>query len=165
MQRPDLLIRPYVDGDALGVWRVLEPIIRAGETYALPRDMQEQEALSYWTGADRQTFVAEKDGGVVGTYYLRANQLGGGAHVANCGYATSGAHRGQGFARKMAEHSLDAARAEGFRAVQFNFVVEANAPAVHLWRSLGFQEVGRLPEAFHHPVQGYVDALVMFRSL
>ncbi|MBI1648868.1 GNAT family N-acetyltransferase [Hyphomicrobium sulfonivorans] len=160
-----MLIRPFVEGDAPGAWRVLEPIIRAGETYALPRDMPEREALAYWTGADRRTFVVEKDGEIVGTYYLRANQAGGGAHVANCGYATSGAHRGQGIARKMAEHSLDAARAGGFRAVQFNFVVEANAPAVHLWRSLGILEVGRLPEAFHHPAAGYVDALVMFRWL
>lgn len=165
ISRSQLSIRPYHDSDAPGVWRVLEPIIRAGETYALPRDMTEQQALAYWTGADRQTFVAENAGEIVGTYYLRANQQGGGAHVANCGYATSAAHRGHGIARKMAQHSLDAARPQGFLAMQFNFVVAANTPAVHLWLSLGFREVGKLPGAFQHPVLGYVDALVMFRPL
>lgn len=161
-----ILIRPFdAAADAAAVWRILEPIIRAGDTYALPRDMSEQEAVAYWTGSDRRTSVAVKGEQIVGTYYLRANQAGGGAHVANCGYATSSAHRGAGIARAMAEHSLGAARAEGFTAMQFNFVVATNAPAVRLWRGLGFETVGRLPEAFRHPELGLVDALVMFRQL
>ena len=73
--------------------------------------------------------------------------------------------RGRGIARRMAEHSLEAARARGFLAMQFNFVVSSNESAVHLWESLGFEIVGRLPGAFRHPRLGFVDALVMFRRL
>jgi GNAT superfamily N-acetyltransferase len=116
-------------------------------------------------GADRDTFVVEDDGTILGSYYLRANQAGGGKHVCNCGYMTSAAASGRGVARRMCEHSLAYARERGFRAMQFNFVVSTNERAVHLWQSLGFQTVGRLPLAFDHPSLGYVDALVMFRSL
>jgi ribosomal protein S18 acetylase RimI-like enzyme len=110
-------------------------------------------------------FVAECAGSIAGTYYLRANQGGGGAHVANCGYATAPAMRGRGIARAMCEHSLAQARRRGFRAMQFNFVIATNAAAVHLWQDCGFAIVGRLPEVFHHPRHGYVDALVMLRRL
>ena len=117
-----------------------------------------------WLRHDR-AFVAEADGRVVGTYFLRSNQLGGGDHVANAAYATDPSQRGRGIARRMAEHSLEAAQARGFLAMQFNFVVSSNDSAVHLWQSLGFEVVGRLPGAFRHPRLGVVDALVMSRRL
>ena len=113
-----------------------------------------------------QVFVArDSDGRILGSYYRRANQPGGGAHVANAGYATAEAVRGRGVARAMALHSFDVARAAGFRAMQFNFVIVSNTVAVGLWQSLGFAIVGRLPAAFDHPRLGMVDALVMHRPL
>jgi ribosomal protein S18 acetylase RimI-like enzyme len=127
--------------------------------------MSQAEALSYWMGSDRETFVADDGGDVVGTYFLRTNHAGGGDHVANCGYMTDARASGRGVARRMCEHSIAHARSRGYRAMQFNFVVSTNERAVRLWQSLGFEVVGRLPLAFHHPSHGYVDALVMFRSL
>jgi ribosomal protein S18 acetylase RimI-like enzyme len=144
---------------------VLEPIIREGETYALPRDMTADAALAFWMASGNDVFVAEDAGAVVGTYFLRPNQLGGGGHVANCGYATAVDQRGRGTARAMCAHSLDYARTHGFRAMQFNIVVSTNERAVRLWHAMGFATVGRLPGAFAHPTHGYVDALVMFQSL
>lgn len=161
----NLTIRPWEPRDAEPVWSILEPVIRAGETYALPRDMTRADALAYWTGPDRAAFVAEMDGRVVGTYYIRANQAGGGAHVANCGYMTAPQAAGRGVARHMCLDSLERAREHGFRAMQFNCVVGTNERAVALWSRLGFDVIGRLPEAFRHPALGYVDALVMFRRL
>lgn len=160
-----MLIRPAIAADAAAIWAILSPTIRAGETYALDRQMTEADALAYWLGADRETFVAEADGEILGTYYLRANQAGGGAHVCNCGYMTAAHAAGRGIARAMAAHSLDHARVRGFRAMQFNFVISSNARAVRLWESLGFAIVGRLPAAFQHPQLGYVDALVMHRAI
>lgn len=160
-----MIIRAATDADHGAIWAILEPAIRAGETYALDRGMTEAAALAYWAGPDREVFVAEDAGAVVGTYFLRANQPGGGAHVANTGYATHPAATGRGVARAMCAHSLETARARGFRAMQFNFVVSTNAPAVHLWQAMGFGTVGRLPGAFDHPVHGEVDVLVMFRRL
>lgn len=158
-------IRPFREADAEVLWRLLEPVIRAGETYALPRDMSRADALAYWTGPDRATFVAETDGEIAGTSYLKANQAGGGVHVANCGYVTAEAFAGRGVARALCLHSLDEARKRGFRAMQFNFVVSSNTRAVRLWHDLGFETVGRLPRAFAHPRLGEVDALVMHRFL
>ena len=158
-------IRAAVPADGPAIWAIIGPVIGAGETYALDRDMREADALAYWCGADRETVVAEQDGAILGTYYLRCNQAGGGGHVCNCGYMTAAAAAGRGVARAMCAHSLDHARARGYRAMQFNFVVETNTRAVLLWQSLGFGIVGRLPGAFHHPRDGDVDALVMFRTL
>ncbi|MEC3949838.1 GNAT family N-acetyltransferase [Sphingobium sp. HWE2-09] len=160
-----MLIRPARPEDYAAIWDIIAPTIRAGETYALPPQMSEADALAYWLGPDKETFVAEDQGAIVGTYYIRANQSGGGDHVSNCGYMTSAAATGRGVARRMGEHSLDHARARGFRAMQFNFVVSSNERAVALWQKLGFEIVGRLPLAFRHPAHGYVDALVMFRPL
>lgn len=160
-----LRIRPATAADWPALWAIVEPVIRAGETYTTPRDMSEAAARAWWLGADRRTFVAAQDDEIVGSYYLRANQPGGGGHVANCGYMTAPAATGRGIARRMAEHSLDEARVAGFRAMQFNFVVAANVRAIGLWQSLGFKTLARLPGAFDHPTEGYVDALVMFRTL
>ena len=160
-----MLIRPATPQDRPAIWAIIGPVIRAGETYTLDPAMGESEALAYWLGPDKETFVAEENGTILGTYYLRPNQAGGGNHVCNCGYMTAANATGRGVARRMAEHSLAHARARGYRAMQFNFVVSTNDRAVRLWQSLGFQTVGRLPRAFHHPTQGYVDALVMFHPL
>ena len=160
-----MLIRPAQPADWPAIWSILEPVIRAGETYALDPHMGEAAARAYWLGADKHSFVTEVEGQVLGTYYLRANQAGGGAHVANCGYMTAAAARGKGVARAMCAHSLSAAREAGFAAIQFNFVVSSNVAAVHLWEAMGFAIVGRLPKAFRHPALGLVDALVMWRDL
>ena len=151
------------DGDAIAA--ILLPTIRAGATYALDPAMTAVDALAYWLGADRQSFVAVAGGAVVGTYYLRANQPGGGSHVCNCGFMTAAAASGRGIARAMAAHAFATARTAGFLAMQFNCVVATNDRAVRLWHALGFTTVGRLPGAFRHPSHGFVDALVTHRPL
>ncbi len=160
-----MLIRAATRQDSDAIWAILEPVLRAGETYTLPREMSRKDALAYWLAPGHEVFVAEEDGAIVGSYLLRPNQGGGGAHVANCGYMTAPHAMGRGVARAMCRHSLDTARERGFRAMQFNFVVSTNQRAVRLWTAFGFATVGRLPEAFLHPVLGYVDALVMYRAL
>lgn len=158
-------IRPADPTDASAIWAVIAPAIHRGEVFALPRDMSEAAAIAYWCGPGHHVFVAEADGRVLGTYYVRANQSGGGDHVANAGYATAPEAAGRGVARAMCEDSLVRARALGFTAMQFNFVVSSNSRAVRLWESCGFDIVGRLPGAFRHPALGPIDALVMFRAL
>jgi len=160
-----LRVRPFFPEDIDPVWLMLQPVIRSGDAYALPMDLDREPALAYWLHPTHEVFVAEIDGHVVGSYFLRPNQAGGGAHVANCGYLTALSERGRGVARAMCAHSLDRARERGFRAMQFNFVVSSNDRAVRLWQSLGFEIVGRLPEAFLHPRLGYIDSLVMFRRI
>jgi ribosomal protein S18 acetylase RimI-like enzyme len=158
-------IRSAKNGDHEAIWGILEPMIRRGETYPLPRDMSRKAALGFWLSAEKETFVWEENGAVLGTYFLKANQQGGGAHVANCGYVTSAQAEGRGIARAMCRHSLERALQTGFRAMQFNFVVSTNERAVKLWLDLGFEIVGRLPGAFQHPEHGFADALVMYRQL
>lgn len=158
-------IRPATEDDAAAIRAIILPIIAAGETYALPRDWSGAQALAYWFLPAHAVFVAEAEGEVLGTFYLQPNQQGGGGHVANAGFATAAHATGRGIARAMGRFALAEAKARGFRAMQFNFVVSTNAPAVHLWSSLGFETLCRLPAAFLHPHHGYVDALVMFQTL
>jgi ribosomal protein S18 acetylase RimI-like enzyme len=159
------MVRPAEEGDADAVWAILAPIFREGETYCVPRDIDRAAALDYWSGGNHRSFVAEAGASILGTCFLCPNQRGGGDHVANAGFATAEAARGQGVARIMLDHVLAEARATGFRAMQFNFVVATNTGAIRLWQAAGFATVGRLPEAFRHPRAGYVDALVMYRRL
>tara|TARA_Y100000052_G_C2887319_1_gene48986 strand:- start:18 stop:509 length:492 start_codon:yes stop_codon:yes gene_type:complete len=158
-------VRQAGPADADTVWALTEPVIRAGETYALPRDMSREDALDFWMGDGRWCFLAEVDGEAVGTYLMKANQMGGGDHVANCGYITSAAARGQGVAKALCEHSQAEAKRLGFSAMQFNFVVSTNTGAVRLWQRLGYAIVGTLPGAFRHPALGDVDVYVMFKTL
>ena len=160
-----VMIRPAQAQDDDEIWRVIEPTIRAGETYPLPRDLTKTDALSYWSSPQHEVMVAEHEGAIVGTYYLRANNRGGGAHVGNCGYIVAAAAGGRGIGCAMCLHSVEHARARGFRALQFNFVISTNQVAVRLWHRCGFEIVGRLPGAFEHPHAGFVDALVMYRRL
>src|SRR5690349_2118180 len=131
-----LSIRLATSGDNDAIRQILEPVIRAGETYALPTDMTRNEALSFWSSPGNEEYVAEKEALIVGTYFLRRNQRGGGSHVANCGYITAQTHLGRGIARAMCLHSLARARDLGFRAMQYNFVISTNDRAVRLWQSL-----------------------------
>jgi len=158
-------VRPAVAGDADAIWDILEPTIRAGETYALPPDWQRADALAYWGSPGHTVFVAEDGGKLVGTYYIRANQRGGGDHVANCAFMTATAASGRGVATAMCAHALQYAAAAGYGAMQFNFVVSTNTRAIALWQRLGFEIVGRLPGAFRHKTLGQIDALVMYRRL
>ncbi|TIQ38358.1 MAG: GNAT family N-acetyltransferase [Mesorhizobium sp.] len=144
---------------------MLEPVLLAGETYALPRDWNRDQGLGYWFSEGNEVFVSEDAGEIAGCYFLHANQRGGGAHVANCGYVTSAASTGRGIATAMCEHSLQRAAELGFRAMQFNFIISTNERAVKLWQRLGFAIVGTIPQAFDHPQLGYVDAFVMHRML
>ncbi|HKL70770.1 N-acetyltransferase [Salibaculum sp.] len=161
---PDLQIRPATAEDWPAIWAMLEPVFRAGETYAVDRDISEAAARAMWLDRPVATFVAEASI-LLGTYYVRTNHGGGASHVCNCGYVTDAAARGRGVARAMCLHSQDRARAMGYRAMQFNLVLASNTGALRLWGSLGFCIVGTLPEAFRHPRLGPVDAHVMWKRL
>ena len=158
-------IRAGIEADRDAIWNIFHQIIAARDTYAFDPKMSREEALAYWFRGDTNTYIAEKGGCIAGTYILRANQLGPGSHVANAAFMVASNAQGTGVGRGMAEHCLGEARRMGFRAMQFNFVVSTNAPAIHLWEQLGFKIVGTLPGAFHHPEKGYVDVYVMYRSL
>lgn len=158
-------LRPATQADHPELWAMLEPVFRAGETYAIDRAISREAALAWWCAGTHSAYLAEALGTPVGSYYIAPNQQGGGAHVANCGFVSAPAAQGRGVARKMLAHALDTARAQGYRAMQFNCVVSTNTRAVTLWQANGFEIAGRLPGAFHHPVQGFVDAYVMYRTL
>ncbi|SFR35860.1 Ribosomal protein S18 acetylase RimI [Yoonia tamlensis] len=150
------------DWDA--IWPLLRDVFRAGTTYAVDPQITKADARVYWMGA-AACYVAESPDGIVGTYYIKTNQAGGGAHICNCGYIVGSAARGQGLARKMCAHSQDAARAMGYLAIQFNFVLASNHVAVRLWRDMGFAVLGTIPDAFVHPSEGMVAAHIMHKPL
>jgi ribosomal protein S18 acetylase RimI-like enzyme len=158
-------IREARDEDFERIWPFFREVIAAGDTYAFARDMGRDDARQAWMGVPEKTFVAEDGDKVLGTYYIKPNHGGPGDHVCNCGYIVAADARGKGLATAMCEHSQQTAVALGYKAMQFNFVAVTNDGAVRLWNRLGFDTVGRLPGAFRHPRDGFVDALVMFKWL
>jgi L-amino acid N-acyltransferase YncA len=160
-----LHIRPAAESDREPIWQLLNEVAVAGETYTFDPGISRQKALAYWFAEKNKTWVAWSEEELLGTYLFKANQGGGGSHVANAAFVVSTKAQGKGIGRAMAKHCLTEARRLGFRAMQFNFVVSTNTAAIHLWKSLGFEIVGTLPGAFRHPHAGFVDAYVMYRSL
>lgn len=160
-----LLIREAGSEDFPQIWPIFQEVATGGDTYAYPVDISYEDACRIWLEQPRRTYVAEADGRVVGTYYLKTNAGGNASHVCNCGYMVSSEARGMGLATRMCLHSQEVALELGYKAMQFNLVVSSNAVAVKLWEKLGFETVGCLPKAFNHPEQGYVDALVMYKWL
>lgn len=161
----EITIRYARDGDFAALWPILRGVIRAGDTYAVEPGLTREAVRDLWMKTPRATYVAEIAGEPLGTYYVKTNQPGGGAHVCNCGFMVAPPARGRGLARAMCLHSQAEARAMGYLAMQFNFVVETNRNAIGLWEILGFETVGRLPRAFQHPTEGLVDARVMYKWL
>jgi ribosomal protein S18 acetylase RimI-like enzyme len=161
-----LQILEYRRSDWPRLWPILQETFVAGDTYTFSPRSTAEEIRKAWTEVPAKTFVAcDSDGQILGTYFIKANQPGLGSHVCNCGYVVTLQARGRGIASQMCEHSQSEARAMGFLAMQFNFVVSTNTDAIRLWTKLGFSVVGRLPGAFNHQKLGYVDALVMFKQL
>jgi len=162
----DLVIRPHQDRDWPTVWALLRNTFLDGDTYAFAPDSTEAEIHRAWIEVPHATFVAcAPDGAVLGTYYLKPNQPGLGAHVCNCGYVVARSVQGRGIASAMCKHSQEQALGHGFRAMQFNLVVSTNLRAVALWQRLGFEIVGTLRGAFRHAQLGEVDAHVMYKRL
>lgn len=159
-------VRELREPDWPVVWPLLRATFAAGDSYAFAPDSSEAETRKVWVEAPTATFVAcDEAGAIVGTYFIKPNQPGLGAHVANCGYVVAASAAGKGVATAMCEHSQAWAVSHGFRAIQFNFVVSTNERAVRLWQRLGFDIVGRLPGAFRHRERGFVDVFVMFKTL
>ena len=147
------------------IWPIFHEVAKAGETYAFRTDTSKEEALNIWVKTPRKTYIALDDGEVIGTYYLKTNHAGPGEHVCNCGYMVAASASGKGVATAMCEHSQTMAKELGYKAMQFNFVASTNEGAIRLWHKLGYDTVGKLPNAFNHPAKGFVDALVMYKWL
>ncbi len=152
-----------IDSDSL--WELIEPIIREGGTYVFSPDSSKKKMMDYWLATDKSTFVAELNGELVGTFFLKANQPDQGSHVVNAGFMVSSQAKGQGIGQAMGVFALEEAKRLGFQAMQFNYVVKSNATAVRLWLKLGFEIVGEVPNAFFHPKLGLTNVYVMYRKI
>ena len=158
-------IRNANGSDRDAVWQIIKAVIATGETYVFDPATPEDEMIAYWFSPDKHVYVAEVDGTIPGTFWLKANQPGLGSHVCNAAYMVAPDAAGKGIGRAMAEYSLEEARRLGFSAMQFNFVVKSNTAAVRLWQSIGMEIIGEVPNAFNHARDGLTNAYIMYREL
>lgn len=158
-------IRKATNSDRDAVWEIINAVIAGGDTYVFLPGTPREEMLAYWFAPEKHVYAAEDGGEIIGTFWLKPNQPGLGDHVCNAAYMVSPDAQGRGVGREMAEFSLDEARRLGFTAMQFNFVVASNTSAVRLWRSIGMEIIGTIPDAFRHATLGLTDAYIMYRRL
>jgi len=165
-------IRPATEADWKGIWEIFRDVISHGDTYTYSSDFTEAEAKniwigkgSIWIGQDCHPYVVTHGNKVVGTFTIRTHRPGLGNHVANAGYMVHKDYRGRGVAQTMCSASLKEAKKLGYQAMQFNFVVASNKPAVELWQKIGFTIVGTVPKAFRHAQLGLTNVHIMHRFL
>lgn len=160
-----MTIRLATSTDHEAVWHIISNVISTGDTYVFASDSTKEKMLTYWFSADKKTYVAEENDEILGTFYLKENQIDLGSHIVNAGYMVSENARGKGLGKTMAEFSLIEAKRLGFRGMQFNLVVKTNEKAVKLWLKMGFSIIGEIPEAYKHSEFGYVNAYIMYQKL
>lgn len=160
-----MTIRKAVSTDYEGVWKIFSSVIKTGDTYVFSPDTPKSALQTYWFADSMDTFVAVENDEIVGTYFMKPNQVGLGNHIANCGYMVSPDHRGKGIGKLLCEHSLQFAREKGYYGIQFNIVVSTNTIAVDLWKKLGFRIIGTTPKGFRHQELGLVDSYIMFQEV
>ncbi|HWK07547.1 MAG TPA: N-acetyltransferase [Puia sp.] len=158
-------IRKAVATDADEIWHITKEVIATGDTYVFAPDSSKEKMLGFWYGQDKHTYVALVDDEIVGVFLIKDNQPDLGSHVANAAFMTSPQASGQGIGKKMGEFSLEEAKRMGYKAMQFNIVIKSNTRAVHLWKKLGFNIIGEIPEAFNHSRDGFTNAYIMYRKL
>jgi ribosomal protein S18 acetylase RimI-like enzyme len=160
-----MIIRLATPTDHEAVWHIISNVISTGDTYVFAPDSSQEKMLTYWFSADKYTYVAEENNEILGTFYLKENQMDLGAHMVNAGYMVSENARGKGIGKAMAEFSLREAKRIGFRGMQFNLVVKTNERAVKLWLKMGFSIIGEIPEAYKHSSLGFVNAYIMYQKI
>lgn len=160
-----LIIRKVSEHDYHSIWNIIRQVIRTGDAYVFKPNSRKEEMLDYWCGKDKHTYVAVIDEQIAGTFVIKENQPGLGAHVANASFMTLPSYSGKGIGKIMGKHCLEEAKKMGFKFMQFNIVVKSNERAIRLWQKLGFEIIGEVPEAFNHRKLGFVNAYIMWKRL
>ncbi len=158
-------IRKALPEDAHQIWSIIHSVISSGDTYVFDPESSKEKMLAYWYGPEKQTYVTILNNSIVGTLIITNNQPDLGSHIANASYMTLPSASGQGIGKAMGEFSLEEAKRLGYKAMQFNIVVKSNDRAVRLWKKLGFEIVGEIPEAFNHIKNGLTNTYIMYRKL
>jgi GNAT superfamily N-acetyltransferase len=158
-------ITKMLEPDFNEFWPTFKLIVEARNTYAFEPTISFEEAKALWWESPMECYVAKENGLVLGSYYLKKNGAGPSSHISNCGYMVTPSARGKGVASQLCLHSLERAKENGFKAMQFNSVVSTNKAAIDLWKRHGFSIVGTIPQAYDHEEFGLVDTYLMYRFL
>jgi len=158
-------IREATEKDIKAIWVIFKIVVQSGDTFAFAPDTNFAEMQKIWFAPGMNTFVAEENGKITGSYFIKPNQPGLGSHIANCGYIVDPVERGKGIASQMCAHSMEIAKTLGYKGMQYNLVVSTNVKAVKLWEKCGFKIIGIIPGGFNHQEFGYVDAFIMFHPI
>ena len=147
------------------VWEIFKTVISTGDTYVFDPNTPKESLQKYWFAENMDTFVAVDNDEILGTYFIRPNQIDLGDHIANCGYMVNPKYHGKGIGKILCQHSIDFAKENRFSGIQFNIVVSSNEGAVKLWERFGFKIIGTTPKGFRHSNLCLVDTYIMFKDL
>ena len=159
-----IIVREYEDGDVEQMAAIWNRVVEDGEAFPQTQALSASEAAVFFA---EQTYTAAAVDGdeVVGLYILHPNNVGRCGHIANTSYAVKAGRRGEGAGEALVLDSLRAAAERSFRLLQFNAVVATNSVAIHLYKKLGFTQLGVIPGGFLLPDGSYADILPFYIEL
>lgn len=160
-----MIIRKYTDNDIDQIWEIFSKVIKNGDSFVFDPNTPREDLKKHWIADYMETFVLEENNIILGSYFIKPNQVDLGSHIANCGYMTNPEERGKGIGGKLCEHSIKIAKERNYEGMQFNIVVSTNNVAVELWKKYGFEIIGITPRGFKHSKLGFVDTYIMFKDL
>lgn len=164
LEEPMVEVRPYKEADVSAMLDIWNEVVRDGVAFPQEDELGSADGAAFFTGQSA-CGVAAEGGQVLGMYILHPNNVGRCGHIANASYAVGSAARGRHVGRALVLDSLAQAKELGFRIMQFNAVVAENAPARHLYESLGFTQLGTIPGGFRMPDGSYADICPYYREL
>ena len=160
-----LEIRKYETRDAMqaAVWN---EVVRGGEAFPQMNELTERDADEFFSSQSFTGLAVDRDTGeIVGLYILHPNNVGRCGHICNTSYAVKSGLRGRHIGEKLVLHSMEQGKTLGYRILQFNAVVATNASALHLYRRLGFKQLGVIPGGFLMPDGTYEDIIPHYHIL
>jgi len=154
------------EADFDSIWPMFHEVVQGGDTYVYAPNITKEDAKKVWFAPNFYTYVLKEKGIVAGAYVIRPNHRDLGSHISNAAYVVDKKYRGRGYGKAMGMHSFIEAVKHGYKAMQFNYVISTNEVAIELWKNIGFQVIGIVPEAHQHQkLNRLVDIYIMHKQL
>lgn len=158
-------IREFESKNIADMVRIWNHVVDEGVAFPQEEDLSLEDGGRFFASQTYTAVAVDDKDRVKGLYILHPNNVGRVGHIANASYAVDDNCRGEHIGEKLVKDCLEQAKAHGFRILQFNAVVASNIHALHLYKRLGFVDLGIIPGGFKDKAEVYEDIHIMYHTL